>query len=128
MKKWFMITFSILVSIIGLSASATILADFENVQNVQCQQETTEFEPVEEIDWVNMDWDTANFYAYMNLEQAEESVKPMILAARNKIIFSESWAEDGITAYVKDADGNIVEELPHFSELFPEDWKNPAIY
>jgi len=68
-----------------------------------------------------------NDYAYMDLETADESLKAKILEARNKIILSESWAADGIYAYVSDPDGNIVNVLPQFSELFPSDWDVPII-
>lgn len=67
------------------------------------------------------------YYAYLNLETAEEAMKAIILEARNKIIFRYSWAADGINARVLDENGNIKEELPHFSDLFPEDWSEPVV-
>lgn len=126
-KCWVMSTglvLSILVSILGLSASAEVPADFEK-QDVQ--QPTQQQESVEVTPFDKMDWETANYYAYMDLEQAEESIKPIILEARKKIIFDKGWAADGITAYVEDAEGNIIEQLPHFSELFPADWEIPSL-
>lgn len=63
--------------------------------------------------------------AYMDLETVDESMQSRILEARNEIIFSESWAADGVTAYVKDTDGTVIEKLPEFSELFPSDWEIP---
>lgn len=125
-KQWLMstgLTFSILAGIVGLSASAAVLADFER-QNVQ---ESTQQEIAKVTPFDKMDWETANYYAYMDLEQAEESIKPIILEARKKIIFDKGWAADGITAYVEDAEGNIIEQLPHFSELFPADWEIPSL-
>lgn len=66
------------------------------------------------------------YYAYLNLEAAEESLKPVILAARNKIIFRYSWVADGVSGRIYGKDGNIKEELPQFSELFPADWNEPV--
>jgi len=66
------------------------------------------------------------YYAYMDLETADTITKGEILEARNEIILSESWAADGIYAYVSDPDGNIVNVLPQFSELFPSDWDVPS--
>ncbi len=67
-------------------------------------------------------------YAYMDLESATEEEKERILAARKKIICNAEWAADDVNVYVVDSDGNVKEELPHFSELFPSDWKAPSLY
>lgn len=65
-------------------------------------------------------------YAYLNFEKASEELKPVILAARNRIICRYSWVADGISGRILDKNGNLKEELPQFSELFPEDWEEPV--
>ncbi len=65
-------------------------------------------------------------YAYMEFETAPEVLQPKILEARSDIIFNTSWIADDLNAYVIDEEGNIVEELPHFSEVFPNDWDIPV--
>lgn len=66
------------------------------------------------------------YYAYMDLESADELTKDMILKARNEIIFSESWVADEVDGWVTNPDGTVAEVLPHFSELFPSDWEVPT--
>lgn len=65
-------------------------------------------------------------YAYMNLDEARSEIKPVIQEARNRIIFNTSWAADGTNAWVLDEDGNVIEKLPYFSQLFPSDWDMPS--
>ncbi len=60
--------------------------------------------------------------AYMNLDQASEAMQEKILQAREEIIFSKSWVADGLQGFVYDKDGNVIEEVPQFSEIFPADW------
>lgn len=62
----------------------------------------------------------------MNLDNADSITKAKILEARNELIYAESWSADGIDAYVMDLEGNVLEKLPEFSELFPADWSVPA--
>ena len=64
--------------------------------------------------------------AYMDLEQASTEIQAKILEARREIIFSHSWVADGLQGAVYDRYGNVVEELPHFSEIFPSDWEIPV--
>lgn len=66
-------------------------------------------------------------YAYMDLEKADASLHTVILAARRKIIFQQGWVADDINGCIFDKDGNLVEEVPHFSELFPADWDVPTV-
>lgn len=70
----------------------------------------------------------AEYYAYMDLDTAPESLKHDILEARNKIIFSSNgWTQDGVRGYVCNMKtGEIVEQLPQFSELFPG-WDMPEL-
>lgn len=65
------------------------------------------------------------YYAYCDLKSADEELKPVILAARNRIIFRYSWVADGTSGQICGRDGEIKEELPCFSELFPENWDLP---
>lgn len=67
----------------------------------------------------------AEHYAYMNMEDVSEELKPVIWEARMEIIFNNSWVADEINGCVLDVAGNVIEVLPHFSELFPEDWEVP---
>jgi hypothetical protein len=64
-------------------------------------------------------------YAYMDIETAPEYLHDTILEARSIIIYSQSWVADGYTMYTTSADGTV-EDLPHFSELFP-DWDMPVL-
>ena len=61
------------------------------------------------------------YYAYMVLDEAEESLKPIILEARWRIISRESWVADDIDGMVQG--GGISETVPHFHEIFPADWE-----
>lgn len=63
--------------------------------------------------------------AYMTLENADEQTKAAILAARNEIINNTSWVADGAYGYITDENGNVVEIVPQFSEIFPADWEIP---
>ena len=65
--------------------------------------------------------------AYIDINEATPELKQKILQAREEIIFSYSWVADEVNGRVLDENGNIVEELPHFSDLFPEDWDEPVI-
>ena len=66
------------------------------------------------------------YFAYMDLNGADESLKSKILQARNIVISNSSWVADGITGYVKDRDTGVITLLPHFSEIFPSDWEMPV--
>lgn len=64
--------------------------------------------------------------AYLTIDEGTTSRdKDAILAARKEIIYRQSWVADGLNACVLDKNGNIKEYLPHFSELFPNDWELP---
>lgn len=67
----------------------------------------------------------AEYYAYMNMEYVSEELKSVIWEARMEIIFNNSWVADEINGRVLDEAGNVIEVLPHFSELFPDDWVVP---
>ena len=65
--------------------------------------------------------------AYMDINEATPELKQKILQAREEIIFSNSWVSDEVNGRVLDENGNVIEELPHFSDLFPEDWEPPVL-
>lgn len=69
---------------------------------------------------------TVERLAYMDLEQASAETKTKILEARKEIIFSQSWVADGLQGFVYDRYGNVIEEVPQFSEIFPADWEVPV--
>ncbi len=69
----------------------------------------------------------ANKYAYMDLETAPEELRETILAAREYVIYhTDGWVADGCYGFVMDVrTGEILEEVPEFHEIFPEDWEIP---
>lgn len=67
--------------------------------------------------------DFTEYYAYLDLDTAPDELKPLIIEARNSIIYSKSWTVDGqCSLYTPDG---TLEALPEFSELFPG-WDVPA--
>lgn len=71
--------------------------------------------------------ESLEYYAYMILEDAPEEIKPVILEARKRIIESSDWVDDELDGWILDRDGNVIETMPHFHEIFPEDWENPTV-
>ena len=67
------------------------------------------------------------YYAYLTLDDADPSLALVIIEARNRIIFRQSWVADGLKGYVHDRNGDVIEEVPQFSDLFPEDWDIPVL-
>ena len=64
-----------------------------------------------------------DYYAYMILEESNEALHPIILEARWRIISEESWVDDDINGYIQDENGEIIQIVPHFHDIFPEDWE-----
>lgn len=62
--------------------------------------------------------------AYCNLETAPAALHDEIVAAREDIIYSQSWTVDGQCVLI--APDGTVEKLPEFYDLFPADWEVPA--
>lgn len=83
---------------------------------------------VEECDYEFSSSEELRHYAYMDLESAPDDIKPIIRKAREKIIRNTSYAADDVDCYVVDSEGNIIKELPHFSEIFPSDWEPLRLY
>ena len=68
--------------------------------------------------------------AYMDIDLAPQEMRDDIFAAREEIIFSHSWVADiddfsYVGELVDDETGEVIEILPKFSDLFPEDWDLP---
>ncbi len=64
-------------------------------------------------------------YAYMDIDEAMDQVEAQILAARNQIIFSQSFCDQPGTCGIADENGNIIEMFPSFYELYPSNLVNP---
>ena len=67
------------------------------------------------------------YYAYLELESADPDIIPVILKARDMIIFRQAWVADGIQGFLHDENGDIIKPIPQFSELFPENWSVPVM-
>lgn len=80
-----------------------------------------------QISMLLQDEDAIQYYAYLDISTAESSLQPVILEARKIIAFRYSWVADGLHGFVHDNNGNIVEEVPQFSDLFPADWEEPIV-
>lgn len=78
--------------------------------------------PIEAAEAIKYQTLGINELAYCNLDEAPEEWQDDILQAREEIIYSQSWTVDG-ACVIQNEDGTI-EELPEFSELFPE-WDVP---
>ncbi len=68
--------------------------------------------------------EAAKEYAYLDLESASPELAEKILAAREVIIYSQSWVADGYSGSIENVETGEIQELPTFSELFP-DWDPP---
>lgn len=117
--------------LVPLASSSDLMLD-DSVQPVQQSTHTTNKnelieENVTQISALLQNEDAIQYYAYLDLSTAEESLQPVILEARNRIIFRCSWVADGIEGFVFDENGKIVEKVPQFSDLFPSDWDEPIV-
>ena len=72
--------------------------------------------------------DGLDYYAYMNFDTAPDELIPAILEARSRIISQTSWVTDDLNGWVEDCNGNIIEIVPKFHEIFPQDWEIPPDY
>ena len=66
--------------------------------------------------------------AYQDISrQRSTAAKDEILKAREEVAHTESWVADGAEAQVVDMrTGEVLEELPEFHDIFPEDWDIPV--
>lgn len=71
--------------------------------------------------------ESAEFYAYMQIATAEPELIPVILEARRRIIYQDgsAWVDDSVDGCIKNGNGEVIEILPHFHEVFPSDWEIP---
>lgn len=114
MKKHFCYAVSVLLLAMCLCTSAFAVSD-----STSSELDTSEIALAEKVA-------EAEQYAYMDLDSASDDMKETILEARSTIIYSESWVADGYTGYIIDDADGTVEEVPSFSELFP-DWDMPTV-
>ena len=67
-----------------------------------------------------------DYFAYMDINTVDSALAPIILAARYHIANNHSWVYDGGQAWIEDETGNVIEVLPYFHDIFPEDWDYPS--
>lgn len=64
--------------------------------------------------------------AYMDLDAADTNTQASILQARKVIIENTAWVADGVNGWIEDENGNVLEVVPHFHDVFPADWDVPT--
>lgn len=111
-KKSYFAIFSI---ILGMALIVYSLQFFVSAKSTSTPNYT-----MEEID-AYLNEHGEEYYAYMILDEAEETLKPVILEARWRIISRTGWVVDGVNGYLEDEEGNI-EVVPQFHDIFPPDW------
>ena len=62
----------------------------------------------------------------MDLNSAGEEFQPKIRQARKAIIAQHGWVTEGVQGFVTDQNGNVIEELPQFYDIFPAEWEIPV--
>ena len=77
---------------------------------------------------VENDLQIAESYAYLDISEVSQAEREVILAARENIIFHNSWFNADLCegAAVTDLEGNVLREVPAFQEIFPQDWDVPV--
>lgn len=120
------IVFFCLITFLG----TTVCAERGEEEKCSIQSNTEGIEEKENIqlenEFLKTEQDIQN-YAYLDLDEVSPELVPVVIEARNKIIFRYAWVADGLEGFVYDKNGNIKEKLPQFSELFPEDWSIPIL-
>lgn len=108
----------------------TAFAAGDGTEKVSEAEIKSSLESTEEVLGVNdllRTEEDVQYYAYLDLNSADPSLASVILKAREKIIFRQSWVADGLQGFAYNSAENKVEEVPQFSELFPEDWSIPVL-
>lgn len=113
----------IMALVVATSATTVALASSLPVEETASQDKSSLWEEYTEMHEAEIA--DAMEYAYRDLDSASEDEQALILEARNTIIYSVSWVADGYEMEIIDADGTV-EEVPSFSELFP-DWDIPTV-
>lgn len=88
-----------------------------NVQYVSIDPETVEH---------YFEKNNLEYYAYMDIHGVEEHLIPVVLEARTQLINAKSWVDDELDGWIEDQYGNVIEIVPQFHDLFPEDWEIPC--
>lgn len=132
MKK--IVTLGILMICLLVAVRMTTFANAESIEEVSFvdADDVVDEKNVERVDSgiiedMLKEEEDIQYYAYLTLDDADPSLAPVIIEARNRIIFRQSWVADGLKGYVHDRNGNVIEEVPQFSDLFPEDWDVPVL-
>ena len=109
----------------GKCNNIAIQTSFEEGESVQ--RANTQSESDQRLHDLLRTEEDIQYYAYLELGTADPEIVPVILKARDTIIFRQSWVADGVQGFVYDKNWNIIEEVPQFSELFPKDWSIPIL-
>ncbi len=111
-----------LILAVALSLSFCVSAFAAEAQEVAIKEATLNATEKEQEELV----EKAKDIAYLDLDMAPPEMKQEILEARKKIIYNTDWVADGYSGYIQDVEtGEIIKELPEFSEVFPE-WNIPV--
>jgi len=127
-KKTYILLVVITIAIVGCLCLNNVHAvETDSEHNIVSQTNSHIAEmSTEEIN-MYLTTDNLNYYAYMEIESADPQIKPIIVEARNRIIYNTSWVDDDLNGWVTDEFGNVIAIVPHFSEVFPDDWEIPQI-
>lgn len=135
MKK--LVTLSILMICLLVAMKMTTVANAESIEDISFAdvddvannktEKSMEGEDSETIENILKEEESIQYYAYLTLDDVDPSLVPVVIEARNRIIFRQSWVADGLKGYVHDRNGDVIEEVPQFSDLFPEDWDVPVL-
>lgn len=128
MKKFLFLLLVFVVSFCTLGAFAASEVSEDDYTTVEKSSVTMDDNSVKELLKTVKDVD---YYAFLNLDSAEDSLKPVILEARRMYIERVAGAIGGLAAdgvYGEEIapDGTVVCVIPQFHELFPEDWDYPG--
>ena len=123
----FIVCFATVVFFAGFFISADAASEPQQVDNSIDANAAWVQESNSKVSEILKSEENIQYYANLSTENVDDSLKEIILAARNKIIFRYSWVSDEVNGRVCDENGTIIEELPHFSDLFPEDWDEPVL-
>lgn len=118
MNRWISISLALLLAFcMAFPVSAKEVAADANPAEVQAEEEF-------DVDALIAE---ASKLAYQDLKSASPEMQEKILEARAQIMYNTDWIADGCEGGTFDIKtGEILSTLPHFSEVFPEDWEPPV--